>query len=82
MWYHIAAAVMGYLLAAMFSANVAVMATATVWASAWTWVVLMFWWLIGYFVLVPIIVVAAVALGGTLLAMFVAVGLAVDRYNR
>ena len=68
MWYQVAAAFLGYCLAAIFSSNVAFAFSATVW-SAWTIVVLLFWWFVGYFLLIPVIMAmlfgaGAVGFGG------------------
>lgn len=65
-WYHFASLIVGYFLAALFSTNVSVMLTATVWGSLWTYVVLAFWWFIALFItwLIPVAI-----FGGGLLAI-------------
>lgn len=70
-WYNVAAAILGYCLAAIFSSNVAFTFSLTVWGSLWTWIVLVFWWAIGSFLLIPLIMglifgAGAVGIGGLL----------------
>lgn len=57
-YYHFLSAIVGYCLAAMFSANVAVVPALTVWGSLWTYMVLAFWWFIALFItwLIPLII--------------------------
>ena len=75
MWYQIASASLGYCLAAMFSANVSLTFSATIW-SVWTIIVLLFWWLVSYFLLFPVIMAilfgfSVVGLGGIVVVVWI-----------
>lgn len=65
-WYHVASAVFGYLLAAMFSSYVSLTVSLTIWGNVWTWVILVFWWFVALWItwLIPVVI-----FGGGMLAI-------------
>ena len=55
--YAFCAAILGYFLAAMTSANVSLTLAATLWTSWWTYAVLGFWWVVSMFIVWAVIAI-------------------------